>query len=261
MVKTVKKPLISVIINCRNGSKFLKECIKSVLIQSYRNWEIIFFDNSSTDNSLEIIQNFKDKRIKIFLNKKKTFLNLYDARNVAIKKSHGKFITFIDVDDLWKKNKLIEQVKLLSQNPSNKIIYSNFHTLENKSKKLFPGHQKLLPSGFITQELLNNYCVGLPTLLISKKIFSKYRFNKKYNIIGDFDLIIRLSKKYEIIAIQKSLAIYRLHSNNFSLKNIDRYIEELSFWLKKNKNEKHNFSLLNYYLLKLRVKKFFKNLF
>ena len=127
MIKTGKKPLISIIINCRNGSKFLKECIRSVLIQSYRNWEIVFFDNSSNDNSLEIIKNFKDKRIKIFVNKKKTFLNLYNARNVAIKKSHGKFITFIDVDDIWKKNKLSEQVKLLSQNSLNKIIYSNFH--------------------------------------------------------------------------------------------------------------------------------------
>ena len=260
MIKVSKKPLISIIINCRNGSQFLKECIRSVLIQSYRNWEIIFFDNSSTDNSLDIIKNFKDKRIKIFLNKKKSFLNLYDARNVAVKKTHGEFITFIDVDDIWKKNKLIEQIKLLDKKLLNKIIYSNYQILKNKSKKLFLAHKKLLPSGFITQKLLNNYCVGLPTLLISKKIFSKYKFNKKYNIIGDFDLIIRLSKKYEIIAIQKSLAIYRLHSNNFSAKNLNSYIEELSSWLKKNKNKKYNFSLLNYYLLRLRIKKFIKKL-
>ena len=93
------------------------------------------------------------------------------------------------------------------------------------------------------------------------------QFKRKKYIINDFNLVINssinpnyISKKYEIIAIQKSLAIYRLHSNNFSLKNLDRYIEELSFWLKKNKNEKYNFYLLNYYLLKLRVKKFFKNL-
>ena len=73
MIKTGKKPLISIIINCRNGSKFLKECIRSVLIQSYRNWEVIFFDNSSNDNSLEIIKNLKVKRKKIFVNKKKIF--------------------------------------------------------------------------------------------------------------------------------------------------------------------------------------------
>ena len=95
-----KKPLISVIINCRNGEKFLRECVKSVLFQSYKNWEIIFFDNKSSDNSLNIIKSFNDPRIKIFVNKNKNFLNLYEARNVAISKSKGEYITFIDVDDI-----------------------------------------------------------------------------------------------------------------------------------------------------------------
>ena len=122
-----KKPLISVIINCRNGEKFLNECVKSVLFQSYKNWEIIFFDNKSIDKSLDIIKSFRDPRIKIFSNKSKSFLNLYEARNLAIKKSKGQYITFLDVDDLWKKNKLIEQVKILKNFPAYDIIYSNYH--------------------------------------------------------------------------------------------------------------------------------------
>ena len=261
MIKVSKKPLISIIINCRNGSKFLKKCLQSVFSQSYKNWEIVFFDNNSTDDSLNIVKSFKDKRIRIFSNKKKLFLKLYDARNVAIKKSLGKYITFIDVDDIWKKNKLSEQVKILNQNSSIKIFYSNFHILENKYKKLSLGHRKILPSGLITQELLNNYCVGILTLFISKEIFKKYRFDKRYDIIGDFDFIIKLNKKYKIIAVQKSLAVYRIHSNNYSKKNLDKYVKELSFWLKKNKDNNYNFFLLNFYLLKLRIKKFIKKFF
>mgnify|MGYP001462850897 CR=1 FL=1 len=117
MIKVSKKPLISIIINCRNGSKFLKKCLQSVFSQSYKNWEIVFFDNNSTDDSLNIVKSFKDKRIRIFSNKKKLFLKLYDARNVAIKKSLGKYITFIDVDDIWKKNKLEKQIKFMLKKP------------------------------------------------------------------------------------------------------------------------------------------------
>ena len=93
--------LISIIVNCFNGEKYLSRCIKSVLSQTYKNWEIIFWNNKSTDKSEKIIKNFSDKRIKIFRSKK--FLNLYDARNRAIQKSRGQYICFLDTDDYWKK--------------------------------------------------------------------------------------------------------------------------------------------------------------
>ena len=66
-----KKPLISVIINCFDGEKFLSKCIKSVLSQSYQNWEIIFFNNNSLDQSVKILNSFRDRRIKLFNNNKK----------------------------------------------------------------------------------------------------------------------------------------------------------------------------------------------
>ena len=66
-----KKPLISVIINCFDGEKFLSKCIKSVLSQSYQNWEIIFFNNNSSDQSVKILNSFRDRRIKLFNNNKK----------------------------------------------------------------------------------------------------------------------------------------------------------------------------------------------
>ena len=59
-----KNPLVSIIVNCHNGQKYLNQCIKSIINQTYKNWEIIFWDNCSTDNSTNIIENFKDKRIK-----------------------------------------------------------------------------------------------------------------------------------------------------------------------------------------------------
>lgn len=255
-----KKNKVSIIVNCRNGSEYLEKAIKSVLSQSYTNWELIFFDNKSTDTSLNIIKQFKDKRIKIYLNKKKNYLNLYEARNFAIKKSKGDYITFLDTDDLWKKNKLKDQVKLANNLPY-KIFYSNYHVLDQKKKKYFLKYKNNLPSGLITQNLLDNYFISILTLFIKKDIFKKFRFDKKYNIIGDFDLILKLSKKYNIIALQKSLVIYRIHSNNYSEKKLNLYIKELEFWIRKNQDKKYRFYLLKYYLLKLKIKFFLKNFY
>ena len=95
------KPLVSIVVNCHNGEKYLKDCINSAFNQSYKNWEIIFWNNCSSDNSLDIIKNYKNKKIKKFYSKK--LLKLYKARNLAIQKAKGKYIAFLDVDDYWKK--------------------------------------------------------------------------------------------------------------------------------------------------------------
>ena len=99
-----KQPLVSIIMNCFNGELFLKDSIKSVLDQTYKNWELIFWDNKSTDKSAEIFKSFKDKRLKYFYADEHT--SLYKARNLAIDKSKGDFISFLDTDDLLNQNKL-----------------------------------------------------------------------------------------------------------------------------------------------------------
>ena len=103
-MKKENKPLVSVIINCHNGEKFLKDCISSIINQTYSNLELIFWDNKSEDNSAKIIKEFEDKRIKYFYSEK--FLSLYEARNKAINRSSGEYITIFDTDDLWENNKI-----------------------------------------------------------------------------------------------------------------------------------------------------------
>jgi glycosyltransferase involved in cell wall biosynthesis len=230
--------------NCYNGQRYLSEAIKSVINQTYKNWELIFYDNCSTDNSKEIFKSFNDKRLKYFKSKKK--LRLYDARNMAIQKSTGKFITFLDTDDIWLQNKLKIQIQFLSKNKQAQFIYSNYYILNSKKNK-YIAHNSSLSSGYITQDLLDVYRVGILTVLIDKKIFKKDNFNKKYNIIGDFDFFLNISRKIKFYAIQKPLAIYRLHNANYSKKNMKNYVIELSFWIDKNKKEYENigFSLIN----------------
>ena len=105
---------ISVIVNCHNGEKYLNKCISSILNQKYKNIEIIFFDNFSSDSSKSILAKFKDDRIKYFFSNKKLFL--YAARNEAIKVSSGEIIAFLDVDDWWNENYLSSRADVFDDN-------------------------------------------------------------------------------------------------------------------------------------------------
>ena len=90
-------PSVSVIMNCYNGAKYLQESLRSVINQTYQNWELIFWDNISSDDSKKIFSNFNENRFKYFLNDKHSIL--YHARNQAIKKANGEFIAFLDTDE------------------------------------------------------------------------------------------------------------------------------------------------------------------
>ena len=129
-----KSPLISVVMNCHNGEKYLAQSIRSVIKQTYKNWELIFYDNTSKDNSLNLAKTFKDKRIFIYHSKK--YLNLYSARNKAIKLTKGKYIAFLDTDDYWDKHKLKKQLFFILNN-NLKISYTDVLILNETNKKIF----------------------------------------------------------------------------------------------------------------------------
>lgn len=250
--------------NCHNGEKFLQQSLSSIFQQNYKNWEIIFWDNSSTDNSKSILKKFNDERIKYFYSKK--FNTLYKSRNLAISKAKGKYLCFLDVDDQWKHDKLIKQVSLIEKLNS-KFIYSNYHITNKKKNKTFLRYKGKLPEGNITQNLLNNYFIGINTVMIKRKIFKNYKFDNKYQIIGDFELFIKLSTKFKFNCIQKSLAIYNFHGENMSHKKLGLYISELNNWIKKNEKKllkKFNFTYIKFILFKLQVKnilQYFFNLY
>ena len=240
--------------NCHNGERYLHNSLTSVINQSYKNWELIFFDNFSNDKSKDIFESFKEKRFIYFKTIKK--LKLYNARRLAIKKCRGKYVSFLDTDDIWKKKKLAYQINLLEKKNC-EILYSKFDINNLILKKKYLNSNIDLPNGKITQLLLDDYRVGILTVILKKKIFEKINFNKKYSIIGDFDFFVRLSKKFKICSSNKSLAIYRNHSGNLSNNRLDIYIEELKKWLKVNKITLRDYNLfkIKFFLFKLRVKK------
>jgi glycosyltransferase involved in cell wall biosynthesis len=227
-------PLVSVIMNCYNGETYLADAIKSILLQTYNNFEVIFWDNQSHDNSASIFKSFKDKRLKYYYAKKHT--SLYEARNLALKKSRGKFIAFLDTDDIWLKDKLNSQIRQI-KNKKTALVYSNYYILNQVTGLKKIAYKDKLPEGIIYKKLLKNYFLGIGTVLIKKDIFLKGKnlFNKRFNIIGDFDFFTRLSKNNYFSCLQRPLSIYRIHKESFSNKNYQMHINELKFWLKKEK--------------------------
>ena len=150
--------------------------------------------------------------------------------------------------------------RLAKKNKKIKFIYSNFYYYyENKKiKKVFSNN--LLPEGKITQDLLNNYKVGILTVMIKKDLFKKKKFNSKLKIIGDFDFFIKLSVKEKFHCVQKPLAYYRVHNSNFS-KNFNIHSNEMNKWIIRNSNYfiKKNYSLNKLHFLNTKLK--IKNLF
>ena len=127
-----KTPLISIIMNCHNGEKYIERSINSILRQSYKNWELIFWDNKSSDKSAEIFKSFHDHRLKYYYNEKK--IPLGAARNKALEKCKGEYIAFLDVDDLWLSEKLELQVKKMKDEPEAVICYSDGYGMYDKKK-------------------------------------------------------------------------------------------------------------------------------
>ena len=244
-MKLSNKVKISIIINCFNGEKYLRNCIESVFKQRYKNFEIVFWDNNSSDNSRVIAEQYNDKRIKIYSNDITD--KLYKARNKAIEKSQGELIAFLDCDDWWEPNYLSSRVDAFDDLKFD-FFYSNTNLYFDKNKQYKPYRKKKLPSGNIFRDLSKDYFICISGLIVRKNIFIEIgKFNENFNIIGDFDFVMRMSKKYLGKGDNKFLLNYRVHDDNFLKKNREMYFKEYRQWFKnidKKSLDKNDFRLI-----------------
>lgn len=219
-----KQPLVSVIIPCYNGEKFINEAIESVLNQTYQNWELIIVDDGSMDNSKKIITQYcdADKRIQFIQHKKNK--GIPSARNTGIKVSKGEYIALLDQDDLWNKEKLdIQMEEFLKSNNSLGLIFSNvtiMDTINNKKRKSKPIHinfEKISNEELIKKLFLENFIPSVAVIFRKECINQVGEFNEGITWGGDdYELWLRIAKFYKFRYINKGLAIRREHTNNFS---------------------------------------------
>ncbi len=230
--------------NCYNGENFLNESLNSVINQNYKNWELIFFDNCSTDKSKYILNRFKDKRIKYFRSKKK--LNLGLARKLALSRAKGYYIAFLDVDDVWKKNKLNIQIKYLKKKEVGFSITNSIFFNDKKEKYLYNFNRRFKKKVFY--DLIEDYFISFDTVIIKKKFLEKldHSIDKRFNIIHDMDLLIRLSSICEMSYVPLVLSKWRMSEESDSYNKFKQIIFEKKMFIKKiSKSLKKNKVFLN----------------
>lgn len=211
------RPLVSIIMNCHNGERFLKEAINSVYDQTYSYWEIIFWDNFSSDKSAEIAMSY-DERVKYFFNQKKTSLG--EARNLAMNKASGKYVCFLDCDDMYFPTKLELQVKMM-ESENYALGYAGAKIIDERGKHIrnFPAKNK---SGHIFRNLLKHYEINMQSVILRQSylIDNELNFNTNMSYCPDHNLFMNIASSNEVGVLQDYLVKYRLMKNSLSSKTM-----------------------------------------
>ena len=205
---------VSVIIPVYNSKKYIKDCINSVINQTYKNLEILVINDKSTDSSLKIINKIKDKRIKVINLKRNSGVAV--ARNEGIKAATGDYICFIDSDDYWTLTKIEKQVKFMKENDYT-FIYGDYEFLKNGKRK-----RVNVPSSITYKKALKN-----TTIFTSTVMFNMHHLTKEDVYMP---LIKRgqdtacwwqvLKKGITAYAINEVLSIYRVDGKSLSSNKI-----------------------------------------
>ena len=221
------EPLVNVVMNCYNCEQYLEEAIQSVLDQEYKSWEIIFWDNASTDSSSKIVKKYTDKRIKYFKGNKNVAVS--QARNFALDKCNADFVAFLDCDDIWLSDKLSKQMPLFKNNDvglvfSNSIFFKN-NGYQRKNYNLFKP-----VSGDSFLSLLGRYHLDIETVIIRRDILIKNNlyFHTNINYMCDAHLFIRVAYFSKTAYVPHILAKWRIHEKQISHLYYEEILSEYS---------------------------------
>lgn len=244
--------LVSIIMPLFNNEKYVSETIESVLNQTFNDFELIIIDDCSRDNSREIVRKYreKDNRIKLISHNKNT--GIAKTTNDGLDIANGKFIAFIDSDDVWDQRKLEKQLKVLENN-ENYIVWSEGEVIDENSEPTGQTFTQIhnaitkKKSGNIFNELLQGNYLFKSSLILKKKNIGNRRFNERLRILDDYLFELALATKYNYFFINEPLTKYRIHGTNITcdqksigtdlfklrtiiIKNYDKYIPKSIKW-------------------------------
>lgn len=214
----MNNPLVSIITPCFNSSSHISKTIDSVLKQTYPNWELIVVNDASTDDSLDLLSDYAEKetRIKILTNDKNSGPAV--SRNNGIDVAQGKFIAFLDSDDVWASEKLQKQVEFMLNN-NYSLSFSEYILLDEKDNII--GQKKGLPYRLNYKKLLESNYIGCLTAM-----YDAEKLGKVYmpNILKrqDYGLWLKILKMIDYAyCIKEPLAYYRVRTSSVSSNKIN----------------------------------------
>ena len=206
-------PLITAVVVNHNYGRYLGECLDSVLEQSYPSMEIIVVDDGSTDNSLEILQSYKDRTLLIQQENR----GVSAARNVGLAKSKGEWIAFLDSDDAWRPEKLQKQSNYFTQ-PTVGMVFCGIEFTDDSGRCL--GSARPSNTGNFLSQLVTFTSPpigGSAAVIRSECLRNLGGFDEQLSTAADLDMWIRIAARYEICAVSAPLVKYRCHSTSMHL--------------------------------------------
>ena len=235
--------LVSIITPAYNAADYIAETIESVLAQTYKNWEMLIVNDCSKDNTSEIVQSYaaKDKRIKLINLKQNSSAAV--ARNTAIQNAKGRYIAFLDSDDLWKKEKLQKQLSFMQQNDYAFTYTSYEHFKETKENIQ---NQVQIPKSLNYNQALKGNQIGCLTVMLDRKQIQNIHFTTQRH--EDYILWLNILKQgVTAHGIQESLALYRTGNS----KSISGNKLQSALWTWKVYRESQKLSVVKsmYYML------------
>ncbi len=228
------QPLVSFVMNCYNGEKYLNRSLKSILDQTYENWELVFWDNASTDSSKAILESYHEPRFKYYCSKENVTLG--QARAWAVDACKGDFIAFLDVDDEWLPRKTEIQVREMLKDD---FVMSCGDIIEVDEDN--PSRQRItrIPrkSGYLFEEELFNFDLNLPTGFIRASALKKkgLNFDPFVKASEEVCLFMQLIYDEKVCIVNEVIAKYYVRRNSLTNKCIDRWYVERFYILDKLK--------------------------
>lgn len=236
----MEKDLVSIIMPCYNSSKYISQTIESVIAQSYTNWELLITDDCSTDNSRNIVEEFSksDHRIRLLRLEKNSGAG--PARNNSIKEAKGRYIAFLDSDDLWKPEKLTKQLEFMKINKY-QFVTCQTEVVDGENKLI--GFSKRKKRVSYTSTLIVNY-IGTSSVLYDTKDIGKF-YMKPIRHSQDWVLwldILKATKR--AYCLNEPLSVYRSTSTSLSSKKSNYIKYHINIY-----QEVFGFSKLKSYLM------------
>ena len=208
-------PLVSIILPTYNCASFLPHSIGTILSQTYNSYEIIVIDDGSTDNTKEVLYPFM-QRIKYIRSEQNK--GLPTARNIGIRPAQGKYIAFIDADDLWLPEKLQTDIEYFETHPEVSMVYSKHINVDEKGEDLNGNTRKQLPSGNIFLQLFSeqNFVIS-SSVVVRKEVFETTGlFDEQLVNCQDWDMWLRIAFHFKVAGINKPLVKYRHNPHSLS---------------------------------------------
>ncbi|MGD1703493.1 glycosyltransferase [Dapis sp. BLCC M229] len=216
-------PLISVIIPAYNSEKTIQETIESVIEQTFDDWELIVVNDGSQDRTLEVVSRIKDPRIKLF-----SYSNAgaSASRNRGFDNSVGQFIAFLDADDLWTTDKLESQLNALQLHPEAAVAYSWTDYIDESGNFFKQGGRVVFNGDVYSKLLVRNFLENGSNPLIKREAINEVGgFDQSLQGTEDWEIYLRLGKKYHFVAVEKPQILYRFSTNSISSNPFTQEVE------------------------------------